>query len=132
LQHPTTEQEANDLTFFAALFFHIVFLALITFATFAEYMGQCQTTQLTASYHPTTEQEANDLTFLAALFFHIVFLALVTFATFVEQVSQGQATQLTAAQASAAEQHFQYLPVVTLDFGFVNSRFSFHRYSLSS
>jgi hypothetical protein len=35
-QSPATEQEAYDLTFVAALFFHFVFLALITFAALAE------------------------------------------------------------------------------------------------
>src|SRR5262245_5940521 len=47
-QHPTTE-EAYDLTFVAALLFHFVFLALGSFPTFAEYMSQGQTTQLTAA-----------------------------------------------------------------------------------
>ena len=40
------------------LFFHFAFLALVTFATFAEQVSQCQTTQLTAAHHPATKQEA--------------------------------------------------------------------------
>jgi len=131
-QHPTTEQEAYDLTFVAALFFHFVLLALVTFATFVtfvEQVSQDQTAQFAAAQHPTTEQEADDLTFVAALFFHFVFLALATFSTFVEQVSQCQTTQLTAAQPPATEQQFQYSPVFTFDLGFVHSRFSFHRFT---
>ena len=39
-QHAATEQEAYDLTFVAAFFFHFAFLALVTFATFAKQVSQ--------------------------------------------------------------------------------------------
>jgi hypothetical protein len=92
-------------------------------------MSQGHAAQLATAQHPATEQEAYDLTFVAALLFTFIFLALVTFATFAEQVSQRQTTQPTAAQIPASEHHFQYLPVFTFDFGFIHSRFSFHRFT---
>src|SRR6516164_8515583 len=96
-QHPATKQEAYDLTFVATAFlFTFVFLALFTFATFAEQVNQGQAAKLSAA-QPAAEQEAYDLTFVAALLFTFVFLALVTFATFAEQVSQRQTTHPTAA-----------------------------------
>jgi hypothetical protein len=128
-QHSATEQKAYDLPFIAALVFHFVFLALVTFATFAEHVSQGQATQLAAAQHPATEQEAYDLAFVAALVFHFVFFALATFATFAQQMSQCQTTQFTAAQSPATEQHSQDSSVFTFDFGFVHSRFRFHRFT---
>jgi hypothetical protein len=60
-QHTAAEQEAYDLTFVAALFFHFVFLALITFTPLAEQMSQGQTAQPATAQPAATEQHSQNL-----------------------------------------------------------------------
>jgi len=81
-QPASTHYEAHGAPFLAALIFHFLFFA---FVTFPEQLSHGYAAQLAATQRPTTQQEAQGATFFAALIFHFVFL---TLATFPKQVPQ--------------------------------------------